>query len=272
MYLLVDVVASEMAVDIGDHNMTAGTKIDYSAFSPAPFNDEASYNSYCPIVDWQNVTEYQNCWLGYTGVATPDIKTENKDIAAALGTWIKELVANYSIDGIRIDGAKQITYDFFQDFVDASGVYPLGEVDDGDAAFTCNYQQYTEGLENYPVYFTTIQAFTAGKMSGLVDMVKSVGALCKSPQYLANFIENQDQPRFASYNDDETVSFFHSSSYTEILIQNSSQPTQWPSQSSQTVSPSTTMDKNNISKATIRHTTVKLSGKVNQAQLLLSTL
>ncbi|TGO82006.1 hypothetical protein BPOR_0947g00040 [Botrytis porri] len=205
MYLLVDVVASEMAVDIGDHNMTAGTKIDYSAFSPAPFNDEASYNSYCPIVDWQNVTEYQNCWLGYTGVATPDIKTENKDIAAALGTWIKELVANYSIEGIRVDGAKQITYDFFQDFVDAAGVYPLGEVDDGDAAFTCKYQQYTEGLENYPVYFTIIQAFTAGKMSGLVDMVKSVGALCKSPQYLANFIENQDQPRFASYNDDETL-------------------------------------------------------------------
>lgn len=208
MYLLVDVVASEMAVDIGNHNMTADTKIDYSAFSPAPFNDESSYNPYCPIVDWQNVTEYQDCWLGFTGVATPDIKTQDETVAAALGTWIKELVSNYSIDGIRVDGAKQISYDFFQGFVDAAGVYPLGEIDDGDAAFTCNYQQYTEGLENYPVYFTLIRAFTAGEMSGLVDMIKSVGESCKSPQYLANFIENQDQPRFASYSDDETVSFF----------------------------------------------------------------
>lgn len=211
MYLLVDVVASEMAVDIGNHNMTADTKIDYSTFSPGPFNDESSYNPYCPIVDWQNKTEYQECWLGFTGVATPDIKTQDKAVAAALGKWIKELVANYSIDGIRVDGSKQITLDFFGDFVEAAGVFPLGEVDDGDAAFACNYQQYTEGLENYPLYFTLIQAFTAGNMQGLVDMIKSVGQACKSPQYLANFIENQDQPRFASFSDDETVSFSYSS-------------------------------------------------------------
>ncbi|KAA8565961.1 hypothetical protein EYC84_009770 [Monilinia fructicola] len=205
MYLLVDVVASEMAVDIGNHNMTANTKIDYSAFAPAPFNKESSYNPYCPIVDWQNVTEYQDCWLGYTGVATPDIRTDDKEVAAALGTWIKELVSNYSIDGIRVDGSKQITYDFFNDFVDAAGVYPLGEVEDGDPKFVCNYQKYTEGLENYPVYYTTVQAFTAGKMPELISMIKQMRNACNSTQYLANFIENQDQPRFASYNDDETL-------------------------------------------------------------------
>ncbi|KAI9645162.1 hypothetical protein NHQ30_005896 [Ciborinia camelliae] len=205
MYLLVDVVASEFAVDIGNHNMTSDTKIDYSAFSPAPFNDESSYNPYCPIVDWQNKTEYQDCWLGWTGVATPDLKTDNKDVQLALGKWIKELVSNYSIDGIRVDGAKQITYDFFKDFVDAAGVYPLGEVEDGDPSFTCNYQQYTEGLENYPVYYTTITAFTAGDMAGLVSMIKMMQDKCTAPQYLANFIENQDQPRFASYNNDEAL-------------------------------------------------------------------
>ncbi|QSZ35995.1 hypothetical protein DSL72_007119 [Monilinia vaccinii-corymbosi] len=205
MYLLVDVVASEMAVDIGNHNMTADTKIDYSAFSPAPFNDESSYNPYCPIVDWNNQTEYQNCWLGFTGVATPDIKTEDKKVAAALGEWIKELVANYSIDGIRVDGSKQMTYDFFGDFVKAAGVFPLGEVFSGDPKITCDYQQYTEGLENYPVFNTVIQAFTAGKMPAMVDMIKKVKEACNATQYLANFIENQDQPRFASLNEDETL-------------------------------------------------------------------
>ncbi|KAB8294233.1 hypothetical protein EYC80_009666 [Monilinia laxa] len=183
MYLLVDVVASEMAVDIGNHNMTSSTKIDYSAFAPAPFNKESSYNPYCPIIDWQNVTEYQDCWLGYTGVATPDIRTDDKEVAAALGTWIKELVSNYSIDGIRVDGSKQITYDFFNDFVDAAGVYPLGEVEDGDPKFVCNYQKYTEGLENYPVYYTTVQAFTAGKMPGLISHVLPLTMMMRlSPQ------------------------------------------------------------------------------------------
>ncbi|KAM3066073.1 hypothetical protein ACMFMG_010589 [Clarireedia jacksonii] len=200
MYLLVDVVASEMAYDIGPHNMTSDTPIDYSTFEP--FNKASDYNPYCPIVDWQNATQYQNCWLGYTGVATPDLKTQDAVVAAELGNWVKGLVANYSIDGIRVDGAKQLNYDFFGPFVKAAGVYPLGEVEDGDAGFTCNYQQYTAGLENYPVYYTMIEAFTAGKMPALVSMINSVGKACSSTQYLANFIENQDQPRFASYSDD----------------------------------------------------------------------
>jgi Glycosidases len=73
MYILVDVVANEMAYDIGAGNMTSSTPIDYSVFYP--FNKEEDYTSYCPIINWNNATEYQTCWLGYTGVATPRIKT-----------------------------------------------------------------------------------------------------------------------------------------------------------------------------------------------------
>lgn len=44
-------------------------------------------------------------------------------------------------------------------------------------------------------------------------MIGSVREACDSPQYMANFIENQDQERFASYTDDMAVSIsvFHSS-------------------------------------------------------------
>lgn len=81
----------------------------------------------------------------------------------------------------------------------------MSEVDDGDAAFTCKYQNLTAtpgGLENYPVYFQILAAFTAGEMSKLVDMISSVRQQCSQPQYLANFIENQDNQRFASYTTD----------------------------------------------------------------------
>lgn len=206
MYLMVDVVANEFAYSIGETNMTASnsTLIDYSVF--APFNQSSDFTHYCPIVDWSNQTEYTNCWLGYKGVATPRIKTTDPTIAATLDQWIADLVSTYAIDGIRIDGAKQIESTFFPNFTQSAGVYAMGEVYDGDAEFLCGYQNLTSGLENYALYGKIIDAFTAGKMADLVSMVGAMRQACHSPQYLANFIENQDNPRFASLTQDIAVS------------------------------------------------------------------
>ncbi|CRG89957.1 alpha-amylase, putative [Talaromyces islandicus] len=200
MYLMIDVVANELAYDIGNTNMTESTHIDYSSF--VPFNQSSDFNPYCPIINWSNRTEFTNCWLGYQGVATPRIKTSDKKIAATLGKWISDLVKTYDIDGIRIDGAKQIESDFFPAFAQSAGVFAMAEVFDGTPDFVCGYQNMINGLENYPVYGKTIDAFTAGKMDDLVTMVETVQKTCKSPQYLVNFLENQDNPRFATYTND----------------------------------------------------------------------
>jgi len=203
MYLLVDIVSNEMAVDIGRANMTAKTVIDYSVFNP--FNKESDYDPFCALTEWDNMTAVTNCWLGFEGVATPRIKTTDPAIQATLQQWIKSLVGTFDIDGIRVDGAKQIETSFFPDFVKAAGVYPMSEVDDNDSAFTCSYQNFTSGLENYPLYYAIKDAFTAGKMSELVDMVQQMNTNCASPQYLATFIENQDNPRFGSWTNDTSL-------------------------------------------------------------------
>ncbi|KAF3398881.1 Alpha-amylase A type-3 [Talaromyces pinophilus] len=202
MYLMVDVVANEFAYNVGGTNMTSAnsTLIDYSVF--VPFNQSSDFTPYCPIVDWSNQTEYTNCWLGYQGVATPRIKTTEPTIAATLNQWIADLVSTYNIDGIRIDGAKQIEPNFFPNFTNSASVYAMGEVYDGDAEFLCGYQNLTSGLENYALYGKIIDAFTAGKMADLVSMVGAMRQACQSPQYLANFIENQDNPRFATLTQD----------------------------------------------------------------------
>ncbi|OJJ50598.1 hypothetical protein ASPZODRAFT_148084 [Penicilliopsis zonata CBS 506.65] len=200
MYLLVDVVANEMAYDIGDANMTSSTKIDYSVFTP--FNTSADYDPFCTISDWNNATQYTTCWLGTEGVATPRIKTTDSGIKSTLDSWINNLVSTYSIDGIRLDGAKQIEFGFFKDFIQSAGVYTMAEVDDNDANLTCSYQSYTGGLENYPLYYTILEAFTAGNMPSLVSMVQTMRTACSSPQYLSVFIENQDNERFASIDPD----------------------------------------------------------------------
>lgn len=204
MYLLVDIVVADMAYDIGNTTMTTDPPIKYSVFNP--FNDPKYYHPYCNITDWTNVTNYQECWLGVEGVATPDLATENPAVLAMMQDWIKGFVANYSIDGLRLDGAKQVDYAFFQPFISTAGVYTMAEVYDGDQNFVCFYQNLTHGLENYPVLSPAIEAFTAGNMLGLASMVKKVASACAEPQYLATFVENQDIERFASYTPDMAVS------------------------------------------------------------------
>nr|QBS32936.1 alpha-amylase [Monascus ruber] len=196
MYLMVDVVSNEMAYDIGNNTMSNSTHIDYSVFNP--FNSSSDYTPFCPIGDWQDDYQLTNCWLGSEGVATPRMKTTDPAVSQTLTKWIKDLVGTYNVDGIRIDGAKQIETPYMEAFVKSAGVFSMAEVMEGDAKYVCNYQQYSSGLENYPYYYQIIGAFTAGKMDDLVSMVKDVQSTCSSPQYLVNFIENQDNPRFAS--------------------------------------------------------------------------
>jgi alpha-amylase len=275
MYVLVDVVANELAYDIGDANMTSTTKIDYSTF--VPFNSSSDFVSYCPIDNWNNQTEFQSCWLGFEGVATPRIKTTDPGIANTLNQWIKSLVGTYDIDGIRVDGAKQIEAGFFSGFMSSAGVYGMGEVDDGDPVFTCSYQNLTGGIENYPVWGALIPAFSAGKMDGLVSMVGAMRQACPKPQYLATFVENQDNTRFASYTEDLSVSisfrlfvvnlrfsrtFASSVASTDMTDSPSSSPrTPWPSLSSPTESPKSTTARSSTCRATTRHTTVSRSGR-----------
>lgn len=65
--------------------------------------DKSQYHPYCPV-DWNNITSIQECWLGDTKVALPDVNTEDPVVISAYGEWIQSLVQEYGIDGLRIDG------------------------------------------------------------------------------------------------------------------------------------------------------------------------
>lgn len=205
MLLMVDVVVNDMAIPINGV-VTNSPPIDYSVFNP--FNDAKYYHPFCAITDWNNVTNYQDCWFSVEHVAMPDIRTESSAVQDMFGKWVKELVANYSIDGLRIDGVKQVEMDFFPSFTAASGVYTLGEYYSGVPKDVCSYQGAVSGVPNYAVYFPMIRAFTAGDMYTLSDMLKNVSApgVCNDTTLLGSFSENHDLPRIASLNPDYAVS------------------------------------------------------------------
>ena len=68
---------------------------------------KTQYHPYCTI-DWSNLTSMQNCWLGDTTVPLPDVNTQDPTVASTYGSWIQNLVQEYGIDGLRIDGASVI--------------------------------------------------------------------------------------------------------------------------------------------------------------------
>ncbi|CAI7588868.1 unnamed protein product [Penicillium pancosmium] len=196
MYLMVDVVANHMGYN------GAGNTVDYSVFNP--FDSSSYFHSYCLISNYDNQTNVEDCWLGDTTVSLPDLNTELSSVQTIWYNWITDLVSNYSIDGLRIDTLKHVQESFWPGYNSAAGVYCVGEVFDGDPAYTCPYQNYLDGVLNYPIYYQLLYAFesSSGSISDLYNMINSVASDCSDPTLLGNFIENHDNPRFASYTSD----------------------------------------------------------------------
>ncbi|KAL2270665.1 hypothetical protein VTJ83DRAFT_36 [Remersonia thermophila] len=202
MLLMVDVVVNNMAQ--GFDNVIP-PKVDFSKFNP--FNDEKYFHPYCNVTQWETPEDYQNCWLYPYGVALADLATEKKEVADELNKWVKELVANYSIDGLRIDAAKHVNDEFLAPFVKASGVFAWGEVLSGVQNDMCRYQTLglLPGMPNYLEYFAMVRAFNGDSLEELSEMRSQAASGCSDSTLLGSFAENHDMPRFAARNDDPAL-------------------------------------------------------------------
>ncbi|PGH00758.1 alpha-amylase [Blastomyces parvus] len=198
MYFMVDVVINNMAVMTNSSDPTA--LVDYSVFKP--FNDKKYFHPYCKIEDYNDYEQARNCWMGDDLVALADLNTESEEVTKMMATWVKKLVADYSIDGLRIDAAKHTGTAYLENIAKASGVFTTGEVFEGDVGITCDYQNFIPSVPNYPVYFGMIEAFTAGNISALNSKFSAAKDTCKDITALATFSENHDLPRFPSYTKD----------------------------------------------------------------------
>ncbi|KAK3377338.1 glycoside hydrolase family 13 protein [Lasiosphaeria ovina] len=199
MYVMVDVVVNNMAQKF-DNKLPP--KVDFSQFDP--FNDQKFFHPYCNVTMWENATDYQDCWLYPYGVALADLDTDSSAVVQEMGKWVKELVSNYSIDGLRIDAAKHVDDAFLPQFVNASGVFAWGEVLTGVTPDMCRYQlkDLLPGMPNYLEYYPLNVAFNGGSMDGVLKMKQEAATGCTDVLALGSFIENHDMPRFASQNPD----------------------------------------------------------------------
>lgn len=123
-----------LMVDVAPNHMGSGplSELRYEDF--VPWNHERYFHPPKFNPNPWNQTQLEQYWLGDSGwVALPDVNTELAEVERKLALWIRELVANYSIDGLRMDTVKHIRKTFWPGFCKAAGVFALGEIWDGNA-------------------------------------------------------------------------------------------------------------------------------------------
>ncbi|KAF2202529.1 alpha-amylase [Delitschia confertaspora ATCC 74209] len=192
MYLMVDIVVN--------HNGWNGAASTVNYAKMQPFNDAKYYHPFCDITNYDNQGNVESCWLGDSKVELPDLNTEDSAVVSMYQSWIKGLVGNYSIDGLRIDTVKHVAKSFWKPFNQAAGVFSTGEVYHGDPAYTCPYQQSLDSVLNFPLYYPIIDFLTKSSTnpSRLISGLSAINSACKDPTLLGTFTENHDLPRIGS--------------------------------------------------------------------------
>jgi len=202
MYLMVDVVGNHM-----------GVPQDYNYSTVVPFNNPSYYHSckYCPhddpdqqcwIEDFSNQTQVELCQLD----GLPDLDQSNPFVANTLVSWVKQLIANFSIDGLRVDTVAEVHPDFWTSFQQAAGIYAVGEVFNGDVNYVSPYQHVLTSLLNYPLYFPISTSFMQRQsMFALSQQLKANNAAFKDVTVLGVFADNHDNPRSLSIRNDQIL-------------------------------------------------------------------
>lgn len=213
MYLMVDVVPNHMA------SFSSQTTVDYGQFNP--FNKKSYFHTPCEI-DYDDINSVEYCWMGSNTVSLPDLRTEDSVVANMWYQWISQIVSRYSIDGLRIDTAYEVSPSFWAGFqAAAGGIHVLGEVWHGNPNVLCPYQNYLTGLMNYAAYYWIIETFqdpssssststsSSTSMTRLANNIRWLQSTCPDTSLMGIFTENHDNPRlpslFTSTNNNNTL-------------------------------------------------------------------
>ncbi|KAK0924056.1 hypothetical protein LTR91_011542 [Friedmanniomyces endolithicus] len=200
MLFMLDIVTNHMAYNSmqGD----GAPAINYTIMNP--FNDQKYYHQECSIdYSGNNLTSLEECWLGSRFVPLPDLRTEDDDVRNMFGDWIEQMVANYSIDGLRIDAGINVEPEFFTGFVKRAGVFATTEVYHSNDSIACQWQETAGSILNYPQYWPITSAFQSnGDFGDLTTVIESERQNCQDTTVLGTFSENQDVPRFANHTSD----------------------------------------------------------------------
>ncbi|KAI8805238.1 glycoside hydrolase superfamily [Cladochytrium replicatum] len=216
MLFMLDVVPNHMGADNNLNN--ADWASGFNPFNapkyfhlPPTYTDPGNPNWIATVT---NQTALELVW--FFGLA--DLNTEDPTVIIMLNNWVNWVKTNYGgVDGFRVDTARFIRKSFWPQFNANAGMYIVGEIgygeEEGRAEFgltySAEYQQYMDGVLNFPAYLNANHAFrdTTGRigMDALAAFWTKLNATYKNPDLLGNFIDNHDGPRFLALQPDRAL-------------------------------------------------------------------
>lgn len=107
---MLDIVVGDMAwagnastVDYSTFNPFNDQKYfhDYKLLSEDPSNDTCVLDVSLPPRVTRALLSIHQCWMGDNTISLPDLRNEDQEVQQILGTWVSQLVSNYSSMYIR---------------------------------------------------------------------------------------------------------------------------------------------------------------------------
>ena len=202
MWLMVDVVANHMAsLEMVHNNYSRLIPFD----RPEYYHDCNGCDPYCNIVQWDppNLTQIEHCRIS----GLMDLNQSLPLVRQTLKQWIHDLVANYSIDGLRIDTFHLVKPAFWTEFYASAGVYSVGEVDHTNVSYVGYWQHFGPDVLSYPLFWNMRWVWTSGKssMKLLYNLYQQYLTDFRDVTTLATFTDNHDNPRFLSLTKDPAI-------------------------------------------------------------------
>lgn len=182
IWVMLDVVANHAAYIDTDYHLVT------------PFNDSSHYHTKCQINNWNDQHEVEYCRLANL----PDLDQDNPYVRETLKQWVKDTVAEFKFDGIRVDTVPHVQIDFWPEYAEAAGVYQIGEALNGDIGYVANYANNAlDAMLNYPLYFTLQSVFNYKQsMYQIRTTLEAEKQAFNDMDSLGVFIDNHDNPRF----------------------------------------------------------------------------
>ena len=187
IWVILDAVPNHMAPDVPIENYI-------------PFNKEEYFHDTCEINQDGNQEQKEKCRL----YGLPDLNHENEFVKNKLLEWIKDTIDEYGFDGVRYADVPYVPKWFWKEFSDAADTFNLGIIQSEDPNYVSDYQNYMDGVGNYPLFYTMKKSF-CGSMKNLEDYYFNSHRYYKNPEFNGNWVDNHDNPRFLSYCNDKKL-------------------------------------------------------------------
>ncbi|WDM24534.1 family 14 glycosylhydrolase [Paenibacillus polymyxa] len=167
-----------------------------NGFAKAPFDKADWYHHNGDITDADYSSNNQSKIENGDVAGLDDLNHENPATANELKNWIKWLLNESGVDGLRVDTVKHVPKGFLKDFDQAANTFTMGEIFHGDPAYVGDYTRYLDAVLDFPMYHTIKDVFGHDQSMRKIKERYSDDRYYRDAQTNGVFIDNHDVKRF----------------------------------------------------------------------------